>query len=151
MSEDLDFKHSTILHTLRSMASCSSFSESKTFFLSSSTDVYKVLYPVICKRHKCRLFLNLKQMGHAGQGDKIIIQTTGKLLNCLETMVKDEEGSGLITGDFNLDPIQHKSGLVKKVADCIHRLGTNRIGKEHPFAYLCKLHPKLFFELSGPF
>ena len=84
MSEDLHFQHSTILHTLRSMVSCSSFSESKTFFLSSSTDVYKVLYPVICKRHKCRLFLNLKQMGHAGQGDKILtIQTTGKILNLI--------------------------------------------------------------------
>lgn len=46
--------------TLKSMASWSWSSELKTFFLRSSTDTHRLLYPVICSRQTRRLPLNLE-------------------------------------------------------------------------------------------
>lgn len=54
----------TGVRTFNNMTSCSGFSELKTSFLKSSTDINRLLYPVICNRQMCSFSLNLEYQGH---------------------------------------------------------------------------------------
>lgn len=64
--------------TLNSMASWSWSSELKTFFLKSSTDTHRLLYPVICSRQTCRLPLNLEMQRNKTHHLKLWINRIGE-------------------------------------------------------------------------